>query len=185
MYIKLQRGLCEMKIDLSMVDIFEDSELELDKKITFIFGKNGTGKSTFTEEIKKMTSDYDVSIFQGFNNIIDENHQLNAVVLGEENIAINAKIEEKKKAIELKEKEIARINKNLSEPEIQTSGLEDVKHKKNIMQQRKNLLIFIRNLRQLSKTRKTRKLRKHHIIKEIFKMIYRRRYYYRMKKRKN
>ena len=29
-----------MKIDLLMVDIFEDSELELDKKITFIFGKN-------------------------------------------------------------------------------------------------------------------------------------------------
>ena len=111
-----------MKIDLSMVDIFEDSELELDKKITFIFGKNGTGKSTFIEEIKKMTSDYDVSIFQGFNNIIDENHQLNAVVLGEENIAINAKIEEKKKAIELKEKEIARINKNLSEPEIKENS---------------------------------------------------------------
>ena len=88
-----------MKIDLSMVDIFEDSELELDKKITFIFGKNGTGKSTFTEEIKKMTSDYEVSVFQGFNNIIDENHRLNAVVLGEENMAINAKIEEKKKEL--------------------------------------------------------------------------------------
>ena len=177
-----------MKIDLSMVDIFEDSELELDKKITFIFGKNGTGKSTFTEEIKKMTSDYDVSVFQGFNNIIDENHRLNAVVLGEENMAINAKIEEKKKAIELKEKEIARINKNLSEPEIKENSnfwTRRCKAQETYMQQRKNLLIFIRNLRQLSKTRKTRKLRKHHIIKEIFKMIYHRRYYYRMKKRKN
>ena len=58
-----------MKIDLLMVDIFEDSGLELDKKITFIFGKNGTGKSTFTEEIKKMTSDYDVSVFQGFRKV--------------------------------------------------------------------------------------------------------------------
>ena len=58
-----------MKIDLLMVDTFEDSELELDKKITFIFGKNGTGKSTFTEEIKKMTSDYDVSVFQGFRKV--------------------------------------------------------------------------------------------------------------------
>ncbi len=28
-----------MKIDLSSVNIFEDNELELDKKITFIFGK--------------------------------------------------------------------------------------------------------------------------------------------------
>ena len=43
-----------MKIDLSSVNIFEDNELELDKKITFIFGKNGTGKSTITEEIKKL-----------------------------------------------------------------------------------------------------------------------------------
>ena len=68
-----------MKIDLSSVDIFEDNELELDKKITFIFGKNGTGKSTITEEIKKLNSDYDVSVFQGFNNIIDEN-QLNLVI---------------------------------------------------------------------------------------------------------
>ena len=58
-----------MKIDLLMVDIFEDSELELDKKITFIFVKNGTVKSTFTEEIKKMTSDYDVSVFQGFRKV--------------------------------------------------------------------------------------------------------------------
>ena len=58
-----------MKIDLSMVDIFEDSELELDKKITFIFGKNGTGKSTFKKKKKKMTSDYDVSVFQGFRKV--------------------------------------------------------------------------------------------------------------------
>lgn len=53
-----------MKIDLSSVNIFEDNELELDKKITFIFGKNGTGKSTITEEIKKLNSDYDVSVFR-------------------------------------------------------------------------------------------------------------------------
>jgi len=33
-----------MKIDLLMVDIFEDSELELDKKITFIFGKKRNWK---------------------------------------------------------------------------------------------------------------------------------------------
>ena len=38
--------------------------------------QNGTGKSTITEEIKKLNSDYDVSVFQGFNNIIDENHRL-------------------------------------------------------------------------------------------------------------
>ncbi len=41
-----------MKIDLLMVDTFEDSELELEKNYIY-FWKNGTGKSTFTEEIKK------------------------------------------------------------------------------------------------------------------------------------
>lgn len=106
-----------MKIDLSSVNIFEDNELELDKKITFIFGKNGTGKSTITEEIKKLGSNYEVLVFQGFNNIIDENHRLNAVLLGEENLIINAQIEQKKKEIELKQKEIDKINKTLSEPE--------------------------------------------------------------------
>lgn len=108
-----------MKIDLSSVNIFEDNELELDKKITFIFGKNGTGKSTITEEIKKLNSDYDVSVFQGFNNIIDENHRLNAVVLGEENLIINTQIEQKKKEIELKQDEIDKISKTLSEPEVE------------------------------------------------------------------
>ena len=98
---KKERVSC-MKIDLSSVNIFEDNELESDKKITFIFGKNGTGKSTITEEIKKLNSNYEVSIFQGFNNIIDENHRLNAVVLSEENLLINAQIEQRKKEIELK-----------------------------------------------------------------------------------
>ena len=106
-----------MKVDLSSVDIFEGNELELDKKITFIFGKNGTGKSTIAEEIKKLNSDYDVSVFQGFNNIIDENHRLNAVVLGEENSIINAKIEQKKEEIRIKEDEIEKINRTLSPPE--------------------------------------------------------------------
>ena len=60
-----------MKIDLSSVNIFEDNELELDKKITFIFGKNGTGKSTITEEIKKLNSDYDVSVCSTRNDFPD------------------------------------------------------------------------------------------------------------------
>lgn len=106
-----------MKIDLSGVSIFESNELELDKKITFIFGKNGTGKSTITEEFKKLNANYDVSVFQGFNNIIDENHRLNAVVLGEENATINRQIEKKKKEIEEKTKEINKLKKELLKPE--------------------------------------------------------------------
>jgi hypothetical protein len=106
-----------MKIDLSGVDIFESDELELDKKITFIFGKNGTGKSTITEEFRKLDSDYEVSVFQGFNNIIDENHRLNAVVLGEENSTISRQIDEKNKEIEVKKEEINKLKETLSKPE--------------------------------------------------------------------
>lgn len=108
-----------MKVDLSTADVFEDNELDLDKKITFIFGKNGTGKSTIAKEIKKLNSDYEVSIFQGFDNVIDENHRLNAVVLGEENLAINAQIEQKKKELEQKQNEIDKVNETLEKPESQ------------------------------------------------------------------
>lgn len=106
-----------MKIDLSDVSIFESNELEIDEKITFIFGKNGTGKSTISEKFKELNSDYDVSVFQGFNNIIDENHRLNAVVLGEENLTINRQIDEKKKEFEIKTEEINKLCETLSEPE--------------------------------------------------------------------
>lgn len=105
-----------MKIDLSGVNIFESDELELDKKITFIFGKNGTGKSTITEEFRKLNSDYEVFVFQGFNNIIDENNRLNAVVLGEENSTISRLIDEKKMEIEIKTEEINKLRETLSEP---------------------------------------------------------------------
>lgn len=106
-----------MKIDLSERDIFESNELELEKKITFIFGKNGTGKSTIAEAIKELNSDYEVYVFQGFNNIIDENHRLNAVVLGEENAAISRQIGEKKKEIKQKTEDIKKVQKNISKPE--------------------------------------------------------------------
>lgn len=105
-----------MKVDLSGVNIFESDELELDKKITFIFGKNGTGKSTITEEFKKLNSEYEVFVFQGFNNIIDENRRLNAVVLGEENSAISRQIDEKKTMIEGKMEEIYKLQEALFPP---------------------------------------------------------------------
>lgn len=85
-----------MIIDLSTVEVFDSNELVFDKRITFIFGKNGTGKSTLTEEFKKLSAEYEVSTFQGFLNLIDENKRLNAVVLGEENATISRQIEAKK-----------------------------------------------------------------------------------------
>lgn len=106
-----------MKIDLSSIDVFKENEIDFDKKITFIFGKNGTGKSTLANEIKKLDYKYDVSIFQGFENLIDQNKHLNAVVLGEENAEISRKIEAKKIELETKLSEIEAINKTLQKPD--------------------------------------------------------------------
>lgn len=104
-----------MKIDLSAVEVFADNEIEFDKGITFIFGKNGTGKSTIANRLKN-ECDYEVSVFQGFSNIIDDNKRLNAVVLGEENATINRQIEAKKIEIEAKNVKIDEIKKTLQNP---------------------------------------------------------------------
>lgn len=104
-----------MKIDLSAVEVFADNEIEFYKGITFIFGKNGTGKSTIANRLKN-ECDYEVSVFQGFSNIIDDNKRLNAVVLGEENATINRQIEAKKIEIEAKNVKIDEIKKTLQNP---------------------------------------------------------------------
>lgn len=62
--------------------------------INFIFGKNGSGKSTFSELIKKQygTSEYEVYIYTGMQDLlVDE--KLNTIVLGEENKEARIKIE--------------------------------------------------------------------------------------------
>ena len=105
-----------MKIDLSTIDVFEDQELELNKNVTFIFGKNGTGKSTLANQIKKMELKYDVAVFQGFNNIIDENKKLNGIVLGTENSEISKAIEAKRLLIEEIVSEIDTIKSTLLNP---------------------------------------------------------------------
>ena len=84
-----------MKIDLSNERLFIPNELSLDKKLNFIYGKNGTGKSTLT---KILVDGYNsdslkVCAFQGFSSIIGENNLLNAIVLGEKNKVIEEKIE--------------------------------------------------------------------------------------------
>lgn len=85
-----------MKINLSNEKLFISNELSLDKKLNFIYGKNGTGKSTLTKVIvDNYNSDsLKVCAFQGFGSIIGENSLLNAIVLGEKNKDIEKKIEE-------------------------------------------------------------------------------------------
>ena len=105
-----------MEIDLSGEALFESDSLIIDKKATFILGKNGTGKSTLANIISEQAQNYDVSVFNGFDNIIDDNKRLNAVVLGEENAIINKEIEALYEQINHKQKEKEIILISLTNP---------------------------------------------------------------------
>lgn len=106
-----------MRINLSNEKLFDVDEMNIDKKVTFVYGKNGTGKSTLTRIFQQQANDYEVHVFQGFNELIGENERLNAVILGEENEKIEKEIkklnEEKEKLIQQKDEVI----KTISEPE--------------------------------------------------------------------
>ena len=74
-------------------DRFKDKKISFTEgKPAFIFGRNGTGKTTITNAIIEQYRDsYDVRVFKDFENVA-ENKQLNAIALGEENSEIQDKI---------------------------------------------------------------------------------------------
>ena len=64
------------------------------KQKNFIYGKNGTGKSTITQTIfDSFHATHDVRIFQGFDSVA-ENSVLNAISLGKENASIQPQIDQ-------------------------------------------------------------------------------------------
>ena len=87
-----------MKIDLSKEKLFDTDEIILDKPINFIFGKNGTGKSTITRLVKEQIRDKDIRIYQGLKSVV-ANGRLNSVTLGEENVSAQRNIENFEKEI--------------------------------------------------------------------------------------
>lgn len=107
--------MSDVVLDLKMNSIFSDSQLCIDKKITFIFGKNGTGKSTLASLLKKQIIDYDVRCFQGFDDIVGQDKRLNAVILGEENNEIEQQIKNYESEIIKKEDFIKEIEKEINE----------------------------------------------------------------------
>ena len=106
-----------MKIDLSSEILFKENEIDFEKKINFIFGKNGTGKSTISKLLQEQNISYDLRLFQGFESVIGENNQLNAVILGEENKKINDEIRLNSNIILQKNKEKEEILRYISPPE--------------------------------------------------------------------
>lgn len=82
------------QIDLTDKILFDrNDKMSFDKKVTFIYGKNGTGKTTLSHLIKEQCEkEYDVELFQGFDGVVDSDYKLNAVILGEENVTVSKKI---------------------------------------------------------------------------------------------
>lgn len=106
-----------MKIDLKNEPLFDVNEMDINKSVTFVYGKNGTGKSTLTHIIQQQALDYEVNVFQGFDELVGENRRLNAVVLGEENEIIEKKINALNEEKEQLLKQRNEILESVSEPE--------------------------------------------------------------------
>lgn len=107
-----------MKVDLTSKAFFKDNEIQFDKKINFVFGKNGCGKSTITSLIKEQyASVYDIRIFDGFEGVVSENKRLETVILGEENTEINYQIIQLEEEIRKLDERITIIDENISESE--------------------------------------------------------------------
>lgn len=88
-----------LEIDLARKELhhlFTQERLLLSPHINFIYGRNGTGKSSLAESIKNQLDDpRRVFLFQGFESVIGKNEKLNAIILGEANVEINRSLEEK------------------------------------------------------------------------------------------
>lgn len=107
-----------MKLDLRNENLYNEDFLSLDNPITYVFGRNGTGKSTLTRIIKEQLSEtMDVRVFHGFNSIIRDDNKLEAVVLGEENVEIQKQIEEINKTLETVKNAKEDAEKKINQPE--------------------------------------------------------------------
>lgn len=88
-------------------DRFNVVKLKDIKKKTFIYGKNGTGKSSIVECIQKQYSnEYDIKVFQGYERIIADYGKLGLISLGVENVEIQKQIKEKDAEIKLLEADL-------------------------------------------------------------------------------
>ena len=93
---------------------FRQNRLENLKSKNFIFGKNGTGKSSIVTCIEEQYSEeYDVRVFQGYERIVAEQGQLNSIALGTENVALQPRIEEAEAVVRKLQTELGNENSGL------------------------------------------------------------------------
>ena len=79
------------RLDCDHID-FTPRSLEL-SPVNFFYGKNGTGKSTLVELLKRQYEGlYTVQIFRGHDSYVSENRELNAITLGQTNVEVQQKL---------------------------------------------------------------------------------------------
>jgi len=90
------------EVDLSdYANRFDNNKLTDLKRKNYIYGKNGTGKSTIARAIKKQyNTSHHVFLFSGFEELVGEDTQLDAISLGKENAENQAKINQLNSEIE-------------------------------------------------------------------------------------
>lgn len=114
---ELKVDLHRMKFDDSSGYLFPQAELSLKNK-NFIFGKNGSGKSTLTSSImNQFKDDYEVKIFQGFEQTLGENKNLNAFFLSDTAAKDEGEIRIKEGELKQKLQQLQSILKQTEKPE--------------------------------------------------------------------
>ena len=98
--------------DVDVFDLSHPSLLLLNK--SFIFGKNGAGKSSLCRIInRQFFNDFDVRIFTGLEGVLVD-QRLNAVVLGEENEEIKKNIDDIDNELDVLRKKEFEVNQELN-----------------------------------------------------------------------
>ena len=88
-----------LDVNLSNCQLYDADRISFPHKVNFIYGRNGTGKSTLVDIISHQVPEGECRVFQGYEKLLGDNDKLNAVVLGEKNVENDKKIKEKEEEI--------------------------------------------------------------------------------------
>ncbi|MBZ5941289.1 AAA family ATPase [Weissella cibaria] len=99
------------------LDRFQRNTVSGFRRKNYIFGKNGTGKSTITNIIQSLESER-VFVFKGEEGIIREGEGLNGIALGIKNVNAEDKIRQLKKEINLLESDLLENGKTYINTEV-------------------------------------------------------------------
>ena len=112
-----------LDVNLSNYQLYDADRISFPHKVNFIYGRNGTGKSTLVDIISHQVPEGECRVFQGYEKLLGDNDKLNAVVLGEKNVENDKKIKEKEDKIRALDSQIKSIQAKIERPEDGTSNL--------------------------------------------------------------